>query len=612
MRVRFWGTRGSIATPGPDTVRYGGNTSCVELRSASGTLVVLDCGTGARGLGEALTAAGPRPMHGHLLIGHTHWDHIQGLPFFAPLFVQGNEWDIYAPHGFEQSLHETLSGQMQYTYFPITLEQLSANIRYHEIVEGSFNVGDIRVTAQYLNHPALTLGYRLEADGVAVVYACDHEPHSRHLASGAGELTERDRRHVEFLNDADLVIHDAQYTAAEYDAKRGWGHSTVEYAVEVCRAAGVRRVALTHHDPMRNDDAVDLMMGALRQRVGAGEMSMELFAAAEGQVLELAADTSAQGGHSVRGFAAVAPSDSALIAQSVLLGVADPKTAATLVEALQADGIRTILAADGNSALRRALEEHPSLVILEYELPGIDGPSVCRAIRSSGHDEQGTARLPIVIVTDSEEDTTGSDADGVTDWLIKPFSTSYARTRVRALLLGTACRWKQPPVPKDEERRLGSLRDLGVLDTPPERRFDRLTRLAAAVFDVPVVLVSLVDRDRQWFKSAHGIGVRESSRETSFCAHAIVGNEPMVIPDALLDDRFADNPLVTGGMRVRFYAGQPLILPDGSCVGTLCLIDTRPRQLNEKDMDLLGDIGHLVRRELLLVTESTSLAEAKS
>jgi len=139
------------------------------VRSASGTQVLLDCGTGARALGETLMASGPRPLRGHILIGHTHWDHIQGLPFFGPLFVQGNEWDIYAPRGFEQSLQETLAGQMQYTYFPITLDQFRATIRYHEVMEGVFDIGDIRVTAQYLNHPALTLGYRLEADGVAVV-----------------------------------------------------------------------------------------------------------------------------------------------------------------------------------------------------------------------------------------------------------------------------------------------------------------------------------------------------------------------------------------------------------------------------------------------------------
>jgi phosphoribosyl 1,2-cyclic phosphodiesterase/CheY-like chemotaxis protein len=595
MRVRFWGTRGSIATPGQGTVRYGGNTSCVEVRSASGTQVLLDCGTGARALGEALLASGPRPLRGHILIGHTHWDHIQGLPFFGPLFVQGNEWDIYAPRGFEQSLQETLAGQMQYTYFPITLDQFRATIRYHEVVEGVFDIGDIRVTAQYLNHPALTLGYRLEADGVAVVYACDHEPQGRHLAAGNGDLTDLDRRHVEFLAGADLVIHDAQYTAAEYDAKRGWGHSTVEYAVEACRSVGVRSVALTHHDPTRDDDAIDRIVGELHAGVAAKASAMVVFGAAEGQVLELSAVVGGTRVPPVGEGSAVAPPVSALAGQSVLLGVVDPTTAAVLLEALQADAIATTIVTDGDSALRRVREDHPSLVILDHHLPGIDGPGVSRAIRADGDDY--SASVPIVIVADRDEAAT---AEGVNDWLIKPFSTPYARTRVRALLLGMACRWQPPPVPQDEERRLAALRDLHVLDTAPEARFDRLTRLAAAVCGVPIALVSLVDSDRQWFKSSHGLAVCESSRETSFCAHAVAARAPLVVPDALLDARFADNPLVIGAPRIRFYAGQPLFLPVGSCVGTLCVIDVRPRALEQKELDLLGDIAQLVRRELLL------------
>jgi phosphoribosyl 1,2-cyclic phosphodiesterase len=237
VQVRFWGTRGSIPTPGPGTLRHGGNTSCVEVRSAAGTLLILDCGTGLRVLGESLLAAGERPLRGHILISHTHWDHIQGVPFFAPLFAPGNEWDVYAPRGLAQTLRDTLAGQMHYTYFPVALDQLGATIRYHELVEGALTVGDVVVRTEYLNHPALTLGYRLEADGAAVVYACDHEPYARRLASGEGEIDGRDGRHADFLAGADLVIHDAQYTAAEYPAKAGWGHSTVEYAVAVARRA---------------------------------------------------------------------------------------------------------------------------------------------------------------------------------------------------------------------------------------------------------------------------------------------------------------------------------------------------------------------------------------
>jgi phosphoribosyl 1,2-cyclic phosphodiesterase len=165
VRVQFWGTRGSISKPGSTTVRYGGNTSCIEVRTAKDTLVVVDCGTGAHALGQKLISAGAKGSRGHILISHTHWDHIQGIPFFAPLFVSGNEWEIYGPQGLGQSLREALAGQMQYTYFPVTLDQLGATIRYHDLVEGSFEIDDIKVSTYYLNHPALTLGYRMEADG---------------------------------------------------------------------------------------------------------------------------------------------------------------------------------------------------------------------------------------------------------------------------------------------------------------------------------------------------------------------------------------------------------------------------------------------------------------
>jgi len=175
MRVRFWGTRGSIPKPGPAYVRYGGNTSCVEVRTASGVLILLDCGTGAHPLGQALLAEPGAPRHGHVFISHTHWDHIQGLPFLAPLFVSDFEWDIYGPRGLGPSIRETLAGQMQYTYFPIEIEQFAAKVRYHDLVEGSFQIDDVHISAHFMNHPALTLGYRIEADGASVVYATDHE-----------------------------------------------------------------------------------------------------------------------------------------------------------------------------------------------------------------------------------------------------------------------------------------------------------------------------------------------------------------------------------------------------------------------------------------------------
>ena len=155
---------------------------------------------------------------GALLIGHTHWDHIQGLPFFAPLFQQGAEWSVYGPRGLGHSLGATLAGQMHYQYFPVTLEQLGSRVSYHDLVEGVFEVEDLRVTAQYLNHPALTLGYRVEGDGATVAYVCDHEPFDPLLAGG-GDLSASspDARHVQFLTGVDLLVHDAQYVAAEYE-----------------------------------------------------------------------------------------------------------------------------------------------------------------------------------------------------------------------------------------------------------------------------------------------------------------------------------------------------------------------------------------------------------
>jgi len=598
MLIRFWGTRGSIATAGPGTARFGGNTSCVELRSSGGTLVVLDCGTGAHGLGQSLARSGPRPLHGHLLIGHTHWDHIQGFPFFAPLFVPGNEWHVYGPRGVGSSLRESLSGQMQYTYFPITLDDLGATLHYHDLVEGTLEIGDIHVTTQYLNHPALTLGYRLEVDGVTVVYSTDHEPHSRRLAIGHEEPPAgQDSRHARFLAGADLVIHDAQYTAEEYPAKTGWGHSTLEYVVDTAVRARVRRLALFHHDPGRDDDAVDRMVERARDRVVRAGGTMEVFAAAEGLVVEL--DRAPKGASAIDVHLETARMDPALVPsdRGVLVGVANPAADRIVRDAVRADGMRLLPVKEGNASAALVGQDRPSLVILQSGLQHCDVLQLCRSLR---RDPASTVKdVPVVLVRENEspaEQQREAEA-GVTDWLIWPFSAGYARTRIHALVLGEACRWRPAPLPPDEELRLRTLQACGVLDTAAEERFDRLTRIAAALFDVPIALVSLVDRDRQWFKSHCGLDATETPRDVAFCAHAILGDDVLHVPDALQDDRFADNPLVLNDPRVRFYAGAPLTLQNGTHAGTLCVIDHRARHLDEDQLQLLRDLAKLVERE---------------
>ncbi len=605
MHVKFWGTRGSLAKPGPATIRYGGNTSCVEVRSDSGTLVLLDCGTGSHDLGQQLCRDGAGSVNGHLLISHTHWDHIQGIPFFAPLFVPGNHWDIYGPKGLSQSLRATLAGQMEHTYFPVGLDQFEASISYHDLVEGTFSVGDIKVTTRYLNHPALTLGYRLEADGASIVYCCDHEPHAAELASGEVAIAGGDRRYADFVAGADLVIHDAQYTASQFPAKVGWGHSSVEYAVRISMDAGVKTVALTHHDPLRDDAAVDRIIEDVKARLKTSGSPLQALAAAEGLSLQLRGEPGRAVRTTSEAFAARTAIDATAAAHPVLVYVSNSQLMAILSDAIAEEGLLRHVAADGKELLLKAIADAPSVVIIEHDPPRADGMKLLQDIRRG--ETPGNVQVPIVMV--SASDNLGSvERSLANDWLVAPFTLSYARSRIRAWVLRTAVRWVRARLPEAECDRLGALQDLSILDTPPEERFDRITRIAAAAFDAPIALVSLVDSERQWFKSCYGLQARETPRDMAFCAHVVNMKEELVVCDTLLDDRFADNPLVRDEPRVRFYAGAPLILEDGNCIGTLCVIDTRPRDLGGSELAMLRDLRDVAVEEIRRrQAESTAL-----
>jgi phosphoribosyl 1,2-cyclic phosphodiesterase len=434
MRVRFWGTRGSIATPGPSTVRFGGNTPCVELITHSDQRLILDSGTGIRSLGIDLGHL-PLPLRATLLLSHTHWDHIQGLPFFEPLFVPGNEFTICAPEGVGASLTDVLARQMEFTYFPVKLDQLPAKIHFRELREGTHNINGISVKTQYLNHPALCLGYRIEADGVSIVYLSDHEPFSETLwradarSGGVSSiLHDGDRRHAEFMQGADLVIHDSQYTSQEYLSKKNWGHSTYQYCVKVAAAAEVKHLALIHHDPL-HDDAAILEIEKSAQALAERRMSgPHVFCAYEGCDIVV---------HPLRRF-----SEPDLIQQSVeakpdrrlsVLIIDDDPNIHLLAEAALAKDYDVLSAEDGNEGLSEMRRKRPDMIVLDLNMPRMGGMEVLENLKL----DSSLSDIPVLVLTVSgnESSTRAAFGAGATDFLTKPFTIPQLNTRVTTCLV---------------------------------------------------------------------------------------------------------------------------------------------------------------------------------
>jgi len=283
--LHFWGTRGSIATPGPKTLRYGGNTSCVEVRHGQ-RILMLDCGTGAREMGVALHREfGEKPLEVDLFVSHAHWDHIQGFPFFPPIYQCGNKIRIYSLRSADKSLEKVFTGQMDGSYFPVEISDLKGRLEFHELT-GPMELDDIRITHFGLNHPGMAVGFRLEAAGKSLVYLTDHEPYCR--LAGDNEMNRRlDREVDEFARGVDLYIREAQYTEEEYDHKRGWGHSTWRDAVNSAYAAGAKRLCLFHHEPMHDDVALDNILAACWEYMKARDMKFECLMAADGMVLQV-------------------------------------------------------------------------------------------------------------------------------------------------------------------------------------------------------------------------------------------------------------------------------------------------------------------------------------
>jgi phosphoribosyl 1,2-cyclic phosphodiesterase len=296
MKVRFWGVRGSIATPGKDTTLYGGNTSCLEIIDDEGVSLVFDAGTGIRSLGDSLTRRGLKEIH--LFITHTHWDHIQGFPFFTPAYIPGNKIHIYGPKHFEKTLKKIMDLQMDYAYFPISMQQLNAKITYEDLQEATIRVGGTTITTKYSNHPVTGLCYKVTgSSGKTIVYSGDTEPYFNVLAHekeqniakhpetrpgvavdfndefAAGEddenidsvVAERNEHHKQFCA-SDLLVHDAQYTEAEYSKYVGWGHSPMETVIHMARDAKVGLLVLNHHDPAQTDESLQKIEDDLKKK----------------------------------------------------------------------------------------------------------------------------------------------------------------------------------------------------------------------------------------------------------------------------------------------------------------------------------------------------------
>jgi phosphoribosyl 1,2-cyclic phosphodiesterase len=279
VRLRVWGCRGSVPTPGANTVRYGGNTSCIEVALDDGSVLVLDAGTGIRCLGPELLERGVRRLH--LLLTHLHLDHLEGLRFFAPLWQSDVTVDIWGPPSHLLRLEERIARAFSPPLFPIDLGDVPAQVTFHDVPKEPWTIGDVTITAELVVHPGPTVGYRIETASSTFAYLPDHEPALAGIANRSPDWISG----AAIAGDADLLVHDAQYSEDEYLERIGWGHSSVDDAVAFALAVGARRLLLFHHEPEHGDGSLERLQA--RARALAGDDTVSPTLATEGMVVEL-------------------------------------------------------------------------------------------------------------------------------------------------------------------------------------------------------------------------------------------------------------------------------------------------------------------------------------
>ena len=291
MKVKFWGVRGSIPSPGPKTVRYGGNTTCIEVRTDNNELIILDGGTGIFPLSQTLLKE--LPLTANIFNTHSHWDHIQGLPFFIPIFIPGNKIKLHG--SFDpisgEGVERIMSVQMQYSYFPVREAEMKSSFEYVNVMPNEpVEVGTATVTPVLLNHPVINLGYRIDCNGKSVFFTGDHEPHTDIYGpddDGYAEfqslIEAQCQSIVSAIKGVDVLITDSAYTIEEYPAKKGWGHGTFDGSIQLAQAAGAKILCCTHHEPTRSDDALEKVFAEALARHPGVESGLDVRLAREGE-----------------------------------------------------------------------------------------------------------------------------------------------------------------------------------------------------------------------------------------------------------------------------------------------------------------------------------------